>query len=60
MSHDPPDQGPEFSALVERLYRLRADLETALQDAEDQRDLIAKLRAEAQAIWESVERRSPR
>jgi hypothetical protein len=35
---------------MERLYRLCSDLEIALQDAERQRNLIAKLRREADEI----------
>ena len=35
---------------MEQLYRLCSDLEIALQDAERQRNLIAKLRREADEI----------
>lgn len=44
------NQHYEVSARMERLYRLCDDLETALKDAERQRNLIAKLRSEAEAI----------
>jgi uncharacterized coiled-coil DUF342 family protein len=42
----------EFSELAERLHQLRADLDRAFKDAEDQRQLIAKLREEADEICE--------
>jgi exoribonuclease R len=44
------DQHYEVSARMEQLYRLCSDLEIALQDAERQRNLIAKLRREADEI----------
>ncbi len=58
------DQHYEVSTRMERLYRLCADLETALQDAERQRVLIARLRTEADAISKlfegTVKRTQPR
>jgi hypothetical protein len=46
------DEQHEFIVLAERLHRLRADLDTALRDAEDQRRLMARLREEAEVICE--------
>jgi hypothetical protein len=46
------DEQHEFIVLAERVHRLRADLDTALREAEDQRRLIARLREEAEVICE--------
>jgi hypothetical protein len=53
------DQHYEVSNGMERLYQLVADLETALQDAERQHTIIAKLRAQADAIVKLFEASHP-
>ena len=54
------DHHYEVSARMKRLYELAADLETALQEAERQHDVIAKLRAQADAIMKMFEASHPK
>ena len=54
------DQHYEVSTRMKRLYQLAADLETTLQEAERQHTLIAKLRAQADAIVTMFEASHPK
>ena len=57
------EEQQELAIRLERLHQLGADLESARLDGERQRQLIAKLRTEADALcklFESDAGRSPR